>query len=188
MELLRIGIPLGIMYCIEIGFFFVMILIIGSLGSSLLAANQIVLQYLCILMSVIFSIAQAITVRMGHLLGKGEVHTARNAGYVGLVVSVIFMVVVALVYWFFPQHLIAIDFDPHSPNNKEVVYFAIQLLAVSAVFQILESARIALFGALRALKDTRYTLFVSVIRFWGIALPVGYVLATQLHFGGAGLW
>ncbi|CAM2967584.1 MATE efflux family protein [Legionella steigerwaltii] len=187
-ELLKIGAPLGIMYCIEIGFFFVLILIMGSLGNQLLAANQITLQYLCILISIIFSIAQAITVRIGHLLGEGDIVTAKHAGYIGTFASVIFMFVAALFYWFFPELLIGIDFDIHESDNQDVVHFAIQLLAVSAIFQIFESARISLFGALRALKDTRYTLVISIISFWGIALPVGYLFAIPLQWGGVGLW
>ncbi|MCE0723288.1 MULTISPECIES: MATE family efflux transporter [Legionella] len=187
-ELLKIGTPLGMMYCVEIGFFFVLILIMGSLGNQLLAANQITLQYLCILTSIIFSIAQAITVRMGHLLGEGDVISAKHVGYIGTFTSVFFMFSAALIYWFFPKLLIAIDFDIHDPGNQEMLHFAIQLLAVSAVFQIFESARISLFGALRALKDTRYTLIISMIGFWGIALPIGYLFAIPLQWGGIGLW
>ncbi len=63
-----------------------------------------------------------------------------------------------------------------------------QLFAVSAVFQLLEATRISLFGALRALKDTNFTLVSSIISFCGIALPIGYLLATRFNFGGPGLW
>lgn len=187
-ELIKIGAPLGIMYCVEIGFFFVLILIMGSMGNQLLAANQITLQYLCLLTTVIFSIAQAITVRMSNLLGKGDCLNAKNIGYIGILSSFIFMFGAALIYWFCPKLLISIDFDIHAPENQEILNFAIQLLAVSAVFQIFESIRIALFGALRALKDTRYTLVISVISFWGIALPTGYFLSISLQWGGTGLW
>ncbi|KTC89894.1 MATE family efflux transporter [Fluoribacter dumoffii] len=187
-ELLKIGTPLGIMYCVEVGFFFALILVMGSLGSQMLAANQIALQYLCILISIIFSIAQAITVRVGHLLGEGDLVTAKHAGLIGTFTSVIFMFCAALVYWFFPKILIGIDFDIQEPGNQMVLHFAIQLLAVSAIFQIFESARISLFGALRALKDTRYTLFISILSFWGIALPLGYLFAIPMGWGGVGLW
>ena len=40
----------------------------------------------------------------------------------------------------------------------------------------------------RALKDTHFTLFISILSFWGIALPVGYFMATRLDFSGVGLW
>lgn len=187
-ELIRIGMPLGLMYCLEVGFFLAVILIISTFGNQLLAANQIALQYLCILMSIIFSMAQAITVRMGHLLGEDNLAMAKQVGYTGAAISVVFMFLVALLYWMVPTSLIAIDFDVTAPENKELLHYAIQFLSVCAVFQIFESARIALFGALRAIKDTRFTLYTSILSFWGIALPVGYFLAVYWDLKGVGLW
>ena len=187
-ELFKLGISIGIMYCVEVAFFLALTLVTGSLSSQLLAANQIALQYMGTLMTLIFSIAQAITVRMGHLLGAKQNDAAKQACYVGVGLSACFMMSVALFYLGIPATLISIDFDIHNPKNSELVRLATQLLLVSALFQIFEAMRISLFGALRALKDTRFTLFVSIISFWGIALPVGYLLTTQLGFNETGLW
>lgn len=187
-ELVHIGAPMGLMYCVEVAFFFALTLIMGSLGSLVIAANQIALQYLGTLMGVIFSMAQAITVRMGHSLGAGDKASARQSAYVGAFISMLFMLLVAVCYWRFPAQLISIDFDVNNPKNAEIVHFASQFLAISALFQIFEAIRISLFGALRALRDTRFTLFISILSFWGIALPIGYLMATRLDLGGAGLW
>jgi MATE family multidrug resistance protein len=188
LELFKIGAPIGIMYCVEVAFFFALTLIMGSLNSQLLAANQIALQYMGTLMSLIFSIAQAITVRMGHLLGAGNVPSAERACYVGVSLAACLMIIMAICYWTIPTVLISIDFDVHLQKNQELIKLATQLLAISAIFQIVEAMRIALFGALRALKDTRFTLFISIISFWGIAFPIGYLLTFNLKLGGAGLW
>ena len=188
LELFKIGAPMGIMYCVEVGFFFALTLVMGSISSQLLAANQIALQYMGTLMSLIFSIAQAITVRMGHLLGAGDVYSAECACYVGVFISALLMFIMAICFWTVPTALISIDFDVHNDKNRELIHLATQLLAISAVFQLVEAMRIALFGALRALKDTRFTLFISIISFWGIAFPVGYLLASRLNLGGVGLW
>lgn len=187
-KLIQIGLPMGFMYFVEVGFFFALALCVGAFGSQLLAANQIAMQYLSILMAVIFSVAQAITVRMGHLLGAGNAREAKYAAYAGICISAAFMFIIAIVYWCFPRTLISIDFDLHNPKNAELIEFAVQFLTVCALFQIVESIRISLFGALRALHDTRFTLFISIISFWGIALPVGYLLATYLRFGVTGFW
>jgi MATE family multidrug resistance protein len=187
-ELVQIGVPLGLMYCVEVAFFFVLSLIIGSFGSALLAANQIVLQYLSLFMSMIFSIGRAITVRIGYLLGANNIAAAEHTGYVGIGISIVLMIIVAIGYLFFPTALISIDLNIHSLNNRNIVNYAIQFFTVSALFQLIEAARISLFSALRGLKDTRFTLFISIISFWGIALPIGYFLAHYLHFEAIGLW
>lgn len=187
-ELIQIGGPIGLMYSVEVGFFFALALVMGTFSTQLLAANQIAMQYLGLLMSMIFSIASAITVRMGHLIGAKEIHSVARAGYLGISISALLMIFIAIIFWFFPETLISFDFNIHDPKNYDLLYYTEQLLLISPIFQILESIRISLFGALRAFKDTKFTLFTSIISFWGISLPVGYYFATQFQLGGQGLW
>ena len=123
-ELIKIGLPMGLMFCIEVGFFFAITLIMGSFSGELLAANQIAMQYLGLMMSIIFSIAQAITVRMGHLMGAREFVSAEKAAYLGVSLSGIFMSVIAVLYWFFPYMLISVDFNVHEAANFEITHFA----------------------------------------------------------------
>lgn len=188
LEILQLGTPIGLMYCLEVGFFFAIALIMGTINTSALAANQITMQYLGPLMGVIFSIAQAVTVRMGHQIGANQVVDAKRTAYTGVMLSVAFMFFVALCYWSIPKILISVDFDIHQVAYDKTVQLACQFLFIAAFFQILESARITLFGALRALKDTRFTLYASIIGFWIIPLPIGYILAFPLGLQGSGLW
>lgn len=187
-ELIQIGIPMGLMYCVEVGFFFALTLVMGTLGTQWLAANQIAMQYLGLLMSMIFSIAQAITIRMGHLLGAKQIHSVARVGYLGTFISATLMTFIAIIFWIFPETLISFDFNIHEPKNYDLLHYTEQLLMISPIFQILESIRISLFGALRALKDTNFTLLTSIISFWGISLPIGFFLATRLQLSGPGLW
>lgn len=187
-ELLKVGTPMGLMYCVEVGFFFVLTLIMGVRGSYVLAANQVAMQYLSTVISVNFSIAQAITIHMGHLLGAEARQSAQQAAYAGMSLSFLLMLMVALIYWFFPLNLIAIDFNIHKPENRSMIVLATEFLALCALFQMLEALRISLFGALRSLKDTHFTLLISMLGFWGISLPSGYGLLKYLNLGAAGLW
>jgi len=187
-EILHIGIPMGAMFCVETGYFFMMTLAMGWIGVETLAANQIAMQYLGGLTSVVFSASQAISVRMGHLLGANEINAAKKAAYAGVVFSVTYMLLVALLYWFTPRTLISVDFNPDNPVNEEIIQLATVFLFICAFFQILEAIRLSLFGALRGLKDTRFTLVTSIICFWCIALPAGYYFSIPLGFGGEAFW
>ncbi|MDP1574665.1 MAG: MATE family efflux transporter [Coxiellaceae bacterium] len=187
-ELFKVGFPMGAMYCIEVAFFFALILLMGTFSVQMLAATQVALQYMGVFMTLIFSVAQAITVRMGHLLGANEVCLAKNAAYIGVFISSIAMLVVALVYWFCPSILISIDFNIHDPSNLLLLHDIEKIFMICAVFQIFEAMRISLFGALRALKDTNFTLMISIISFWCVALPLGYLFAKYFNYGGIGLW
>lgn len=186
-ELLQVGVPLGAMYCLEVGFFFVLTLMMGLIGEAQLAATQIAMQYLGIFISVVFSTAQAVTVRMGHKLGEKNYTEANDANMAGIFVAVSFMLIIAIFYLCLPQILIGIDLNMTDPVNAEVIKYSRQFLILCALFQIFEAARIALMGSLRALKDTRFTLLTSVVGFWLIPLPIAYFL-IQIGMGGASLW
>jgi MATE family multidrug resistance protein len=188
LELLRIGLPIGLMYCIEVGFFFAIALVMGLFSSDLQAANQIALQYMGLIMSMMFSIAQAVTVRMGHLLGAKEQQAAKRVCGIGVSFALLISGLMALIYVFFPDLLISIDFDMHDPANHTLISYVKKFFLVSAVFQFFEATRIILFGALRGLKDTRFTLLTSFISFWCLAFPLGYLFSTYLTMGGTGMW
>jgi MATE family multidrug resistance protein len=187
-QLIQVGVPMGIMYCVEVGFFFALILLMGLFGTQMQAANQIALQYMGLLMSMMFSIAQAITVRMGHLLGAQQSRAAEKAAYIGIFIAAASSSVMGIFYWTCPDVLISIDFNIHDPHNFALVTDIKNIFFVSAVFQILEATRIAFFGALRGMRDTKVALITSVISFWGIAIPTGYLLAVFLKVGGVGFW
>lgn len=188
LDILRIGLPMGLMYCVEVGFFFVLTLLMGSQGSAHLIANQIALQYLSILMAIVFSIAQAVTVRMGHLLGANRADDARETAFGGMYISAILMFFTGWVYCCFPELLIALDLDIAIAANIDIIQLAKYFLLIAALFQAFEALRITLFGALRAVGDTSFTLIISLAGFWCIALPAGHFLTTFFSMEGAGYW
>ena len=159
MELFRIGLPMGLMFCLEVGFFFVLMLFMGRISVAALAANQLVFQYFCFCMEIAFALAQAITVRMGHELGAQNTAAAKRASFAGSGLVLVIMLVVALFYWCAPRQLMSLDINIHSEQNQSLIICAIPFFAIAAVFQVFEAVRITLFGALRAMKDTRFTLY-----------------------------
>lgn len=187
-ELIQLGIPIGAMYSIEVGFFLAATLLMGTISVQSLAANQVVMQYLGPLMGIIFSIAQAVTVRMGHQLGAKQFDDVRSTARSGMLISATFMTLIAVIYWSIPGVLIAVDFDLNNPHYAETIRLAKAYLFIAAFFQLFECVRITLFGALRALKDTYFTLITSIISFWGIALLGGYLLLAYSGLGGSGIW
>ncbi len=187
-ELLRVGMPLGGMFCIEVTFFMVLALLMGHISMEQLAANQIALQFVSQFTVASFSLAQAITVRMGHTIGAQDYHAAKRAGYLGIMLGLIYMSVIAIIYWLFPTLLISIDLKVHDAVNQNLIHYVKQFLVLAALFQLFEILRITAFGALRALRDTKFTMLISSVMFWGIALPSGYLFAFILHWQGNGLW
>lgn len=188
LEILKIGMPIGFMYLIEVAAFAFATFLMSRFSTLVLAAHQIVMQYLGLTINSTFALSQATSIRVGQFMGQKNLPGVRVAGYVGMCSSFILMTLVAIVYWFAPRLLLQIDLDIHAPENAELVKSAILLLGVLAVFQMFESIRIIVFGALRGIKDTRYSMYVSLFSFWAVGIVGAWLFGFVLHMQGVGIW
>jgi multidrug resistance protein, MATE family len=186
-ELIRIGWPIGSMYFIEMSLFATMALMIGQFGKVILAAHQIAYQCLVFTLDIIFGVSQGTTVRIGHKIGHNKKDDIKLSLYVDIGIGFFFMLAVTTVYIFFPSSIIALGIDIHLPQNKELVTYAIWFLLLAGLLQLTECFRLIIAGALRALKDARITMYITLITFWS-AFPIGYLLAFLFDLGAIGIW
>jgi multidrug resistance protein, MATE family len=188
-KILEIGLPIAAMFCIEIGYFVVMALMMGRISSAMLAANQIVAQFIGFFIVIIsFTYAQAVGIRVGYALGRKDLSSTMTTTYAALIIVLGMMMIVACCYWFIPDYFIAIDLNPYEASHQLITHIAIEFMWVAGFVQLFESARIILFGALRGLGQARFSLITSFITFWLIAFPVGYILTFLFNLGGIGMW
>jgi len=81
------------------------------------------------------------------------------------------------------------DFLPALYINDEVVIeYASSLLIVAAFFQISDGVQVVGLGALRGLTDVKIPTVYTLIAYWVVALPLGYLLGIQFGFGPEGVW
>lgn len=187
-ELLRIGVPIGVMALAETGLFTVTTLLMGRLGTAALAAHQIALQFAVITYMVPLGISMATTVRVGQLIGQGDRPAAQRAGFVGIGLGATFMCSMGALIWLVPEWIVSLFIDVNAPENAEVVLLAESLLAIAALFQIADGVQVCAAGALRGIKDTLVPMLIGLVAYWGIGLISGYGLAFLLGLGAPGLW
>ncbi|MGG6294837.1 MATE family efflux transporter [Leptolyngbya sp. AN02str] len=187
-EMLRVGLPIGVLAGVEVGLFVVTTFLMGMLGTITLAAHQIALQTAAITFTVPLGVSYATTVRVGQLIGQKRYDTARLAGYIGISMGCLFMGAMAIVFWVMPETIVSLYLDVQNPENRPVVELAKKLLAVAAMFQVVDGIQVTATGALRGLRDTRIPMLIGLMAYWGIGLTSGYVLGLRLGFGGVGLW
>lgn len=187
-ELIKIGLPTGLMFTIELSFFFILALELGHVGVKLLAASQVAIQYMGLFVTLLFAIAQAVTVRVSNRLGAHKPIDAHNAVHSGLFISLCIMSVLALIGFAYPNILVSVDFSTITPQNSDVIIYATSYIKIAVLFLLLESVRITFFGALRGHKATTITLFSSFLSFWCIAIPMGDLLTYGFGLGGIGFW
>ncbi|MEH2084795.1 MAG: MATE family efflux transporter [Nostoc sp.] len=187
-EIFQVGLPIGGLIAVEGGLFTVVTFSIGRLGTTALAAHQIALQTISISFQMALGISLATTVRVGQLAGQNDLVGTRLAGYVGIAIAALSMGVVALVFRLIPKSIISLYIDINNHNNADVVALAVKLLAVAAIFQIVDGVQVTAAGALRGLKDTRIPMLIGIFAYWCVGLFTGYIFGISLEFGAIGFW
>jgi MATE family multidrug resistance protein len=186
-DLLKLGLPIGGAMFTETSIFAGAALLIGRLGATVLAAHQIALNYSALMFMVPASLGQALTVKIGHRLGAGDPQRARRFAGLGALTSILFALSSAAVMLLFP-HYIAAAYTP----DQEVRALTAAILVYSASFQLFDGLQVTAVGSLRGYHDTRMTMWITVIAYWGVGLPLGYLLGLTDVLGAArgvfGLW
>jgi multidrug resistance protein, MATE family len=188
MKILRLGLPIGGMRGIEVGVFMTAGILMGLLGPAALGAHQLVLNCAGITFMVPLGISQAAIVRVAYELGAGRALAARRASFVALALGIGFMSAAAVVFWTFPDTIIAAYVDIADPANRDLVEIARRLVAVAAVFQVFDGMQVIAAGALRGYKDTFVPMMLATFGYWGVGFGGSWLLAFPLGYGAVGLW
>ncbi len=186
-QLLRLGLPIGFALLVESSIFAMIALFLSPLGALTVASHQITLNYSAMVFMIPLSISFAITIRVGHAIGKQRPERAQLVNKVGLFINTVMATLTATFTLIFAQQIAGIY-----THDGAVINIAIGLLYLNAFYQISDAFQVGAAGALRGYKDTRTPLIIVIIAYWVIGMPLGYSLALTdfwgTPIGAKGFW
>jgi len=180
---LREGAPLGLLYIAETGAMAVATLMIGTFGTVALAGNQVAFSVGGLLYMVPLGVAGAVAIRVAQARGGGEGDRLRPIVLAALSMVSLWMTASALLLALRGAEIAALI-----TSDPAVITLAASIFAVFAVSQIMDGLQSSLLGALRGLSDTAWPATVSLVAYWAVALPGGWVLARLAGYGPTGIW
>jgi len=175
-EILVVGLPVGMTFFLETGVFAAITLFIATLGDTAVAAHQIAINIWDVFYIPMVSIGSAMATRMGHAIGAGNAQGVRMALRVGALIGTLIGLITMAVLLLFPNAII----NAYTAS-ADIRFLALQLLRLAALFIMIDVVQILGSFVLRAYKETRFPFIVVTFSYWGLALPVGYLLA--IHWG-----
>lgn len=187
-EIFKVGAPIGLMILSEVGLFSVSSVMMGWLGTTALAAHAIALQCASITFMVPLGLSQAATVRVGLAYGERSGEAVRKASWMALAMSSLFMAMASVTFLVFPEGLAGLFLHGGESADRATLALAVSYLGVAALFQLVDGAQSVAAGALRGLSDTRVPMFVAIIGYWLVGLPVAYLCGFVLDMSGVGIW
>ena len=185
-KLFQVGWPMAVQFAGEYLSYFLIIVMIGWLSETQLAAFNVVLQWQQLVIVPIFGVSEATGILVGHAAGAKHYSHLKPILNATIVIISVLTVLVALLYTGCHKALSGFYIDIHSTKNEQLLHIIAVLFAFSVFSRFFDNLKIIISGALRGLHDTKYAMWVAIILAYFVALPAGYFLAFKLHMKSVG--
>ncbi|MBC7348022.1 MAG: MATE family efflux transporter [Clostridia bacterium] len=182
-QILAIGLPASGEQMVRQGSQVIYTILIASLGSLTIAANQVAMAVQSISFMPGFGFGLAATTLVGQSLGAQKPGLAEFYGYETSRFAAAFMGAMGVVFFFWATPLVRLfTADP------TVINLAGACVRIIAFAQLPFAVLMVLSGALRGAGDTRWVMYMVAAGEWGVRLILAYLLGFRLALGLPGVW
>jgi len=182
-DMLKIGVPAGLQFIFESSIFGIAAIMMGWFGPQAQAAHQIAINMSGVTYMLASGISAVASIRVGNQLGKRDLPGLRRAGFTCFVLVTAFMFVCGVLFvvgrYAIPDFYV---------DDAAVIGLAAQLLIVAALFQVSDGLQVVGLGALRGIADVNVPTIFTLVAYWGIGLPMAYLLGFVWGQGPMGIW
>ncbi len=182
-DFLKLGLPIGATFLVDVTAFTFMALFIAQFGPATSGAHQIAANLATVTFMLPLSLGNAASVLAGRALGAGDALQARRVGIVCLCTAMLFGIALSVILWL-GAPLIARGYT----NDSDVYAIAVPLITLVAVYHIADALQAAAVNILRGFKRSTVPMLVYAVALWGIGLAGGYYLGIVRSMGAHGFW
>ncbi len=187
-ELLRLGIPTGLSYIVEVTSFTFMTLLVAGLGTTVTGGHQIVANLAALCFMLPLSLAVATSAIVAQAIGGDDAAGAKRATRAGLRLAVGIALLVSTCVWLARGAIVGLYTD-----DEGVRRVALSLVGFVAIFHGFDAIQAMSGFVLRAYKHAVAPMLVYTVSLWGIGLGGGWWVAFHgvaghAPLGAKGLW
>jgi MATE family multidrug resistance protein len=182
-HLVKLGIPIAMQMFFEVAAFASATVMMGWINAEAIAAHQIAINMASVTYMIATGLSAAATVQVGFYAGRGHSPSMLKAGHAVYSLVLFYMGICALLFVLLRHWLPSLYI-----HDSAVEVQAASLLLIAALFQLSDGAQVAGLGALRGMKDVKIPTMITLLAYWILGLPVGYVLAFVWEMGAEGIW
>ena len=179
----RIGFNSAMQFTFEVAAFVICGLMAGSFGKEQIDANGIALNIASFTYMFATGISSAATIRVGVYNAQKNWLQIKEVTRSAVKLVLISMGLFGLLFMVFKNYLPMVF-----SNNAAIIEMASTLLIIAALFQLFDGMQVTLIGVLRGLEDVKAPTIITLIGYWGLALPLAYFLAFILKLETVGIW
>ena len=183
LRIFKIGAPVALQYIFEVSAFSGAAILIGTISPVAQAAHQVAISLASLTYMAVSGISAAAAIKSGNFFGAKKHRELRLSAISNYHIAIVFMSFTALLFSF-GNHILPWIYT----SDKQVIAIASQLLIIAAFFQLFDGTQVVGLGVLRGMGDVNIPTIITLIAYWIIGLPVGYLLGIKLNMGVSGVW
>lgn len=182
-SLIKLGIPISCAILVEFVAFNSIAILTGRVSGIYAAAQNLVCTLTTVSFMVPLAISNAIGVKVGFANGAGNIYDLKKYAFAGIVMSVGFMALSAMVFASCPHFLVGLF-----TKDAELVKISVPIIYILAMFQVFDGLQVSLSGIFKGIKKTGVVLLCNFVAYWLISLPLGCILAFKFNMNLEGFW
>ncbi|SHJ02331.1 multidrug resistance protein, MATE family [Ruegeria lacuscaerulensis ITI-1157] len=187
-SVLKLGVPIGLTLLAEVSLFATSAFMMGWIGQVPLAAHGIALNLASATFMVHLGLSNAATIRAGNALGrKDRAHLEKGAiAVTGM--SLVVSVMTIILFLTCAEPLISVFVESDDPQRPQILAIGAGLLAMAALFQLVDGAQVIALGLLRGLQDAKVPMVMAGLSYWVVGIPASYYFGFIRGMDGIGVW
>ncbi|OIK09520.1 MATE family efflux transporter [Bacillus sp. MUM 13] len=181
--ILKIGMPIGFSIFFETSIFSAVTLFMSNYDTITIASHQVAINFASFLYMLPLSISMALTIIIGFEAGAGRYRDAKEYSLIGISSALFLSLLCACIIFFFRENVASLY-----TNDSVVMKMTAHFLIYAIFFQISDAVQAPIQGILRGYKDVNITFIMTLVSYWIIGLPTGYLFAHYTALGPFGYW
>ena len=182
-EGVRLGLPIGGTVFAEVAVFSVVGLLMAKFSSLIIASHQSAMNFSTLMYAFPMSISSAMAIVVSYELGAKRFQDAKKFIHIGRSVALVFAAFTLSFLYIFRDNVASLY-----GNDPKFIETTAIFLTYSLFFQLADTFAAPLQGILRGYKDTVVPFYLGLIGYWGISIPLGFMLDQLTDLGAYGYW
>ena len=182
-ELFRVGLPVAIQMGLETASFSLATIMVGWLGTTALAAHQIMCTVGQLGFMLYDGMAAAVAVKASNYNGTGDTANIRRSASAGFHLILVMALFASVIIYLLRHHIGGIFND-----DREVATMVATLSLPFILYQFGDGLQCNYSNALRGIADVKPVMLYAFIAYFVISLPVGYLFGFIFDWGLRGVW
>ena len=182
-ELFGIGTPVALQMGMETASFSLATIMVGWIGTTALAAHQIMCTVGQLGFMMYYGMAAAVAVKVSNYSSNSDLPNIRRSANAGFHLILVMALIASLLIYLTRDEVGGIFTD-----NSEVALLVAQLAVPFILYQFGDGLQCNFSNALRGIADVKPVMLYAFIAYFIISLPAGYLFGFVFGWGLPGVW